>query len=145
MSAKTFFISGHLDLTETEFNEHYQPKLKMAVATGGYFIVGDSRGADAMAQSYLGAAVSEDGELHARILVYHIGRSPRNNKENFKTIGNFKTDLERDEAMTRDSTDDILWVRPEDEQRKRLGAEYNPLRVSGTMKNKLRRMFEHVA
>jgi hypothetical protein len=48
-----YFISGHLDLTEAEFNEHYKPALDKVISESGKFIVGDAAGADAMSQEYL--------------------------------------------------------------------------------------------
>ena len=110
----THFISGHLTLTETEFEEHYRPAIDAALARGDSFVVGDARGADTMAQNYL------LGKTNA-VVVYHMFTSPRNNA-GFKVIGGFNTDEERDTQMTMDSHQDIAWVRPSREK-------------SGTQKN----------
>jgi hypothetical protein len=112
------FISGHLDLTEQEFQEHYAPRIDRALAQGATFIVGDARGADAMAQAYL----KRQG---ASATVYHMFENPRHNA-GFPTKGGFQSDSERDTAMTRDSTEDLAWVRPGREK-------------SGTAKNLQRR------
>ena len=98
------FISGHLTLTEAEFEAHYRPAIDAALASGDSFVVGDARGADTMAQNYL------LGKTDA-VVVYHMFTSPRNNA-GFKVVGGFNTDEERDTQMTTDSTQDIAWVRP---------------------------------
>jgi hypothetical protein len=113
-----YFISGHLDLSEQEFQEHYAPRIDQAIARGATFVVGDARGADALAQEYL-------KRKGARATVYHMLESPRHNA-GFPTQGGFKNDLERDTAMTRDSTEDLAWIRPGREK-------------SGTAKNLQRR------
>ena len=97
------FISGHLDLTPAEFDEHYRPQIDVALSKNQGFVVGDARGADTLAQLYL------FGKTEA-ITVYHMFESPRNNA-GFPTKGGFQSDKERDEQMTRDSHQDIAWVR----------------------------------
>ena len=97
------FISGHLDLTEMEFEEHYRDRIDNALKNNQGFVVGDARGTDTLAQQYL------LGKTDA-VVVYHMFESPRNN-EGFTTSGGFKSDAERDEQMTRDSHQDIAWVR----------------------------------
>jgi hypothetical protein len=115
-----FFISGHLDLTQEEFQTHYVPLLREAISMGDSFIVGDARGTDAMAQEFL-------AKLSASVIVYHMFELPRNNC-GFEVIGGFRTDQERDEAMTKNSDADIAWIRPGREK-------------SGTAKNLLRRVY----
>ena len=121
------FISGHLDLTEMEFNQNY--RVREAHALGAYridnalknnqgFVVGDARGTDTLAQQYL------LGKTDA-VVVYHMFESPRNNA-GFPTRGGFQSDAERDKKMTQDSHQDIAWVRPGREK-------------SGTQKNLDRR------
>ncbi|MCR9197783.1 MAG: hypothetical protein NXI04_04025 [Planctomycetaceae bacterium] len=112
------FISGHLTLTDAEFDEHYRRLLDRALANGDSFVVGDARGTDAMAQNYLHGKTDD-------VVVYHMFSSPRNNA-GFKTIGGFETDEERDREMTAVSDTDIAWVRPGREK-------------SGTQKNLDRR------
>jgi hypothetical protein len=101
------FISGHLDLTEEEFREHYEPRIRFGVLGNVMFIVGDARGADSMAQALLTRKAKQED-----VVVYHMFDKPRNNVGLFKTIGGFKTDAERDRAMTEASDFDIAWVRP---------------------------------
>ena len=47
------FVSGHLDITEAEFQQHYLLPLDAAVARGASFVVGDARGVDFLAQACL--------------------------------------------------------------------------------------------
>ena len=118
MESQIYFISGHLDLTKQEFQEHYQSKIDDAIETGASFVVGDARGADSLAQHYL------EGKTNS-VTVYHMFEKPRNNI-GFKTQGGFDSDASRDKEMTINSTADIAWVRP--------GRE-----TSGTAKNLKRR------
>lgn len=112
------FISGHLDLTEAEFAEHYAPRIRAAAEGGDTFVVGDARGTDSIAQRLL-------RDLGARATVYHMFHAPRHN-EGFPAVGGFANDDERDAAMTAASDADLAWVRPGREK-------------SGTAKNLKRR------
>lgn len=118
----TFFVSGHLDLTPREFNEHYVPLLAQAMVDGADFVVGDARGADAMTQAWL-------AEHEGKVRVFHMKVSPRNNIGGFPLQGGFESDAQRDEAMTLASTGDIAWVRPSKRDYK-----------TGTYKNLQRRL-----
>lgn len=108
------FISGHLDLTQAEFEEYYRYKIDNALSKNQGFVVGDAKGADTFAQQYL------FGKTKA-VVVYHMFESPRNNA-GFPTRGGFQSDKERDEQMTRDSHQDIAWVKP---GRKKSGTQKN--------------------
>jgi hypothetical protein len=101
---KTAFISGHLDLTIDEFNFHYKPMIDSAIENGDSFVVGDANGADKMSIYYLFIEEKVD------VTIYHMLEYPRNNV-GFKRKGGYKSDIERDSAMTRDSDYDIAWVR----------------------------------
>lgn len=105
--AKTYFISGHRDITDVEFVEHYEPILWKIICDeeDAKFVVGDCQGADNLAQKYLKAL-----GLKEEITVYHMLESPRYNA-GFKLIGGFNSDIERDFAMTQNSDTDIAWVR----------------------------------
>lgn len=106
MKDKTAFISGHGDLSKAEFIEHYAPAINDAIARGiNHFVVGDFRGADVMAQTYLNVKP-------VKVTVYHMFEKPRNNPLNYPTVGGFKDDDSRDTAMTQASCIDIAWVRP---------------------------------
>lgn len=102
---KICFISGHLDVTQEEFNNNYKSLIDKALDMNYYFIVGDAKGADTLAQSYLKGKTTN-------VTVYHMFELPRNNIGNFKTKGDFKSDIERDSQMTIDSDFDIAWIRP---------------------------------
>jgi len=115
----TYFVSGHLDLTDDEFAAHYKPRISAALASGAAFVIGDAKGCDALTQRLLAQA----GCLDVR--VFHMFQSPRNNC-GFRTVGGFATDAERDAAMTAASDEDIAWIRPGREK-------------SGTAKNLKRR------
>ena len=107
---KTYFISGHLDLTPEEFRIHYKPNLDGALEEGASFVVGDARGADHMAQSYL-MRYFVGGERD-RVKLFHMMELPRNNVGFKGTVGGLRSDRERDEAMTSASTHDIAWLLP---------------------------------
>ncbi len=100
------FVSGHLSVTAEEFAEHYAARLEQHVRVGDTFVVGDARGADALAQQFL-------FERGAKVTVYHMfSKRPRNNVGDFPVVNGLKSDDERDEAMTAASDVDVAWVRP---------------------------------
>lgn len=102
----TAWITGHLDLTQEEFDDYYKPIIQKYIDAGGWaFVVGDARGADTMAQVFL-----KEKNVH-KVTVFHMFESPRNNC-GFNCIGGFKSDYERDKAMQDSSIDTIGWVRP---------------------------------
>ena len=102
---KTYFISGHRNITPQEFNEHYIPAIEKAIEEGGKFVIGDYYGVDMLAQQYLLEKEIKD------VVVYHMFVEPRNNA-GFPTKGGFPDDESRDAAMTKISDEDIAWVRP---------------------------------
>lgn len=109
---KVAFISGHLDLTKEEFAEHYEGPIRSLASLNYTFVVGDAPGCDFMAQRFL-------HELGACCVVYHMFDAPRHNfghgkegAEATNTVGGFKSDKERDAALTAASDIDIAWVRP---------------------------------
>lgn len=119
-----YFVSGHRDITEEEFNKHYVPLLVEILNSNRYasFVVGDCKGVDKMAIDFLSNA-AKNGNI--KLTIYHMFDSPRvtpgdipikyidtifNGSVKFK--GGYTTDLERDTAMTNDSHIDVAWVRP---------------------------------
>lgn len=103
---KTYFVSGHRNITEEEFIEHYEPILwEKLNEEGAIFVVGDCAGVDDMAQKYLKAFDIRD------ITVYHMFEEPRHGN-GLPTNGGYRSDVERDFAMTVASDEDIAWVRP---------------------------------
>lgn len=122
----TYFISGHREISDNEFEFNYAPLLELALnnTPNARFIVGDYYGVDIMAQNYLIDVLHVEPE---RITVYHMFENPRNiNPKITNTVGGFKSDDERDAAMTENSFEDIALVRDEN-------------KLSGTAKNILRR------
>lgn len=123
--SKTYFISGHRNISETEF-EQYKNAIQNVLQTepDAMFVVGDYYGVDIMAQNYLVNELKLDPN---RITVYHMFTQPRNiNPKITNTVGGFESDEERDAAMTHNSTFDIAFVRKHTE-------------LSGTAQNLLRR------
>jgi hypothetical protein len=118
---KIAHISGHYDLTPSEFERHYRPQIDEAIAHGDHFIVGDANGADWRAQEYLFQRLGASD----RVRVFHMLDRPRHNA-GFATVGGYDSDELRNEAMTAQSDYDIAWVRA--------GYEH-----AGTAKNLLRR------
>lgn len=121
----TYFISGHRDLTENEFEYYYIPLIQEALSENpnAKFVVGDFDGCDIMAQNYLVNIIDDI----ANITVYCVGETPRNINPNIIYIKNgFADDREKDNAMTNASFKDIALVR-------------DPKIWSGTGENILRR------
>ena len=124
--SKTYFISGHRNITETEF-EKYKNSIKKVLEKepDAIFVVGDYYGVDIMAQNYL---LDELNVEPNQVIVYHMFETPRNvNPKVIKTIGGFENDEERDSAMTANSSKDIAFVK-------------DHTKLSGTAQNILRRM-----
>lgn len=124
----TYFISGHRDITQEEFEKNYGSIIKNIVDNNSSgtirFIVGDYYGVDIMAQNYL---IDNLNFPPDRICVYHMFNKPRNIHPKIENrVGGFSCDEERDAAMTRDSHIDIAFVR-------------DHLKLSGTAMNILRR------
>ena len=124
----TYFISGHRDITQEEFEKNYGSIIKNIVDNNSpgtiRFIMGDYYGVDIMAQNYLIDTLNFPPD---RICVYHMFDKPRNIHPKIENrVGGFSCDEERDAAMTRDSHIDIAFVR-------------DHLKLSGTAMNILRR------
>lgn len=107
---KTFFISGHRDITYREYTQLYLPKIIECIDKyDAYFIMGDYEGVDIMAQNTLMGVLEYPID---KVTVYHMFDKPRNiNPLITQTIGGFKTDEERDYAMSANSDEDIAFVR----------------------------------
>ena len=99
------FISGHRDITPEEFAEHYAGEIADAVLEGSSFVVGDCEGVDHMAQMMLKNAGAKN------VVVFHMFTDPRYYVEGFDKSGGFKSDVDRDFAMTLISDRDLCWVR----------------------------------
>lgn len=121
----TYFISGHRDLTLTEFEYYYIPLIHQAFeeTPNAKFVVGDCDGCDIMAQDYLVNIIDD----LSKITVYCYGTQPKNINPDIIYIKNgFEDDREKDIAMTKASFKDIAIVR-------------DPKVWSGTGENILRR------
>lgn len=132
-----YMISGHIDLTDVEFHEHYKPKIDEALKDeDSTFVTGSAPGADYKSLHYLW----ECGVSRYRVTVYFKGTY--DNPFNFQTRGPFKNHTKRDEALTANSDKDIAYIRPAESQKKMIEAQgkvYDPKFISGTMKNLERR------
>lgn len=109
-NSTTYFISGHRNLTEEEFDFYYIPLIQNALSetSNAMFVVGDCCGCDIIAQNYL---VNILDDL-SKITVYHTGNEPRNiNMQIVNFKGGFETDRDKDIAMTKASFKDIAVVR----------------------------------
>jgi hypothetical protein len=121
----TYFISGHRNITDEEFMI-YKHRIEQIIIENPYalFVVGDYHGTDIMSQNYL---VDDLNVEPNKITVYHMFDKPRNiNPKITNTIGGFKSDEERDSAMTNASFEDIAFIR-------------NHTEITGTAQNILRR------
>ena len=129
-----YFISGHLDYSCDEWTKIYKPMIDNVInKNNNKFIVGDAIGSDYFSIKYLNDNIINKDN----VTVYHLHEKPRFNTE-FKTIGNFMSDKDRDKQMTMDSDYDILYIRSIDEQKKLYGDKYKK-RISGTELNYIRR------
>ena len=126
----TAFVSGHLDLTQEEFDGHYAPYILSAMASNHDIVVGDARGADDMAQRLI-KKWTPILNYTGHVTVYHMLQLPRFNA-GFKTKDGYTSNTGKDSAMTEASDYDILYIRP-DKHSSVSG------RVSGTEQNLIRR------
>lgn len=121
----TYFISGHREISQEEFDTLYKPIIhELACNLDNKFVVGDYWGVDEMAQTYLDSILEDK----SRVTVYHMFKKPRVCvSPDFKQKGDFLDDESRDAAMTQNSDQDIAFVRP-------------GKRNSGTAQNIIRRI-----
>jgi hypothetical protein len=139
-----YFISGPLQADQNFFEAHYVSQLKEILEKDprAIFVVGDAPGIDRIAQLYL------KEQKISTVTVYHMFKSPRWNVGNFPTLGGFRTDEERDAAMTKASDRDVLYIvsplitdrTTQDDKKKALTkGKLQKQRITGTERNKLRR------
>ena len=119
---KTYFISGHGNLTFEEWLVFYKPLIDKALESESNFILGEFRGTDTLTMEYLKNKTT-------KVTVTHCFENPRYKVDTIGLaskkwiyIGNFQNDLERDTFMTENSDEDIAWVR---EGRERSGTAKN--------------------
>lgn len=117
------FISGHRNITQEEFQEHYHKQLNNYILNNVSFVLGDSLGCDQMALDYL---IDKKYEPN-KITVYIADDSLRNwdlSKNKYSDYNiifkrkapedpyNFRNYNDRDNHLTNISNKDLLWVRP---------------------------------
>lgn len=134
----TYFVSGHIDLTDDEFQENYVPILNdiLSKDPDASFVLGDATGADAMTQKFL----HYRSIPRTRVTIYY--KTTPKNPFDFLTKGPFSSHPEKDKQMTKESDSDIAWIRPKDLHRLLLesqGKTFDPKYVTGTEKNIQRR------
>ncbi|MFD1001101.1 hypothetical protein ACFQ21_17370 [Ohtaekwangia kribbensis] len=119
------YIFGNGNTSFSDFRKYYEtPLLQVVNNPGVHFLVGEFRGVDTLALEFLKT-------LTPHVTLYHVGERPRYLPDRFKThvaewkvIGNFKTDQERDCAAIDRCTHYLAIDFNSDEKRK-----------SGTLKN----------
>ena len=111
-----YFISGHRDLTQEEFDMHYAQLIDEIMRNDPFaeFIVGDWEGCDTMSINFLLEQVE-----YPPITIYHVEEESRvkyGNESvlNGENIYNIKLENydECDAQMTFNSTFDVAWIRP---------------------------------
>ena len=105
-----YFVSGHRDLTISEFREHYVPLIQKIIKDDVWceFVVGFCEGCDLMFIEWM----TEHAPSHD-LLVFHCTHIPENFWDDYPNIYLYPCDdFETcDTAMTRNSDFDIAWVR----------------------------------
>lgn len=110
-----YFVSGHRDLTQEEFDEHYIPLIQKVFEQDKVpeFNVGDWEGCDALFLDYVSSL-----NKCLWVNIYSV-KEPRNNPtfyeghpEKIFTNKQRSTYDECDASMTRYSDFDIAWIRP---------------------------------
>lgn len=106
-----YFISGHGNITFEEWLEYYKPLIDKALKENACFIIGDFRGADTLSMEYL-------KDKTALVTITHCFENPRYKVDvsgllsnEWKYVGGFMNDTERDAFMTENSDTDIAWIR----------------------------------
>ncbi|KAL6718004.1 hypothetical protein ACLMJK_004089 [Lecanora helva] len=144
------FISGHMDITPEQFLQHYQPRLDLALSQGHHFVIGDAKGLDGTALTYLLEQRGKYPDVHQRITVHasrpgqvrwyqDLGVGVECTPEKYDKKSPRARHLNRDARMTRASDYDILWARTELEEKALYGDKWRP-RVSATELNRRRRL-----
>ena len=120
-----YFISGHRDLSHEDFEKYYIPSISRILLEDldSKFVIGDCDGVDKYAMDYvynlLQLQYSYTGvERAAPLIIFYMGDKPKNTPNGLalselraEFIGGFKSDEERDSAMTEYSDYDIAFVK----------------------------------
>lgn len=163
--AKVALISGHTDLSTSDFERHYVPQIDAALCAGHQIILGDAVGVDTQALDYL---LSPPVKLKHPDVVSRTTVFPSRNhnvlklkemglkvvppddprlkiERNVVVVSKKGKDgrrwhhIQRDANMTAMSDFDILYVRTDEESRALYGDKWRP-RISATEMNRLRRL-----
>jgi hypothetical protein len=140
----TAFISGHINILDTEFNKYYSNELDNTINQNQNFVIGNSDGADYMALHYL----LKKGINPKNITIYYYVKYPNNNtrsEEYYQNLGvnvitGFTSYTQRDKSMTLASDYDIAWIRSLEESKMLYGDDFNFDKKSGTQLNLERRV-----
>lgn len=164
---RTAFVSGHTDLSQEDFDQHYIPQLDRALEAGDNLLLGDATGVDTQALTYLLSPEiqAEYPNVKSRIIIYaskdqhvpalkkhgvHIispkdpSLAPTPEAESIVGFENKGKDRTRfkytlhDAHLTLLSDYDILYARTEAEAKEFYGSKYRP-RLSATEGNRRRR------
>lgn len=162
------FISGHPDLAEEQFTDHYVEALESALEQQHRFVLGDAIGVDKFTLAYLlsSEVVSKHPDVAGRIKVYASRAynvptltalgvrvvTPDEQRAETALSGPHETaivenkgrdaaryrHIQRDALLTAASDYDILWFRDEKDSRMFYGDKWRP-RISATELNFRRR------
>lgn len=111
-----YFVSGHRDLSHSDFELYYEPIIDNIIANDkeSEFVVGDCDGVDKFTMNYIFKY------YQVPLTIYHMFDAPRNIPEGLSKNpesegvffkGGFKSDEERDSAMTKASDFDIAFIK----------------------------------
>jgi hypothetical protein len=102
-----YFVSGHRDLTEQEFVEHYLPKLLKVIEfdKDPIFLVGNYEGCDEMFLKFMQA-----GNYDHFVYLYYVDNPMRH--YDYVFTRHMETPNDCDYTMTSNSDFDIAWIRP---------------------------------
>lgn len=139
---RKIFISGHCNLTHEEFNEHYKSKLDDILNNPIHnILVGNAGGADTLCLEYL-LRNNYPKDL-ITIYFYNPYNSSIKKYDTLNLVDGFTSYTKRDAEMTKLSTEDLLWIRSDEENKimiENMGLVYKKGRKSGTELNLIRRL-----
>jgi hypothetical protein len=108
---KTYFISGHGNITFEEWYIKYKPLIDKGLEEKSNFILGDFRGTDVLSMEYL-------KDKTKSVIIAHCFSKPRYRVDTvdlpskfWEYKGGFENDEERDIYMTKHSDVDIAFFR----------------------------------
>lgn len=98
-----YFISGHRDITQEEFDANYVPAIEDAIDNGQTtwedceFIVGDCKGCDQMAAEYIAKYIEENMDdwncVPCTLTIHHMFSEPRFRVGTKADDGNYYIDV----------------------------------------------------